>query len=135
MVKRYGQSLFISKEMAQEYGLIARSREEQAARDAETAQWRAERAAKQPAFHASIRALDRITEQPTRSVLDLHQRVPNGQIWRCEGCEATGYEWDYPEWPCRTTLAVAEHYGITMPGTYELDRPEDGSLDARKEDA
>lgn len=108
---------------------LAEHRMEQEARLAE---FRRKREEANAALPAALAALDAITEQPSRLILDLHQRVKPayGSLWRCEGCDAEGYDWEYPEWPCSTTEAIAEHHGITLPNSGQIDRPKDGSLDA-----
>jgi len=130
-VELRGIALGLSREMAIDYGIVQAMRAEQEKRDAELAEWRAKRAAEQPAYHAAIRRLDAVNDPLGRVVLDLHQRVASGSSWRCEGCDASGYDWEYPEWPCRTTEEVARHLGIEdVPNAWRVDRPADGSLDA-----
>ena len=60
-------------------------------------------------------------ESALYELLELHGPKPDGirpdgTVWRweCEGCEATGYEWDYPDWPCETTAVIARHLGVDL---------------------
>lgn len=31
---------------------------------------------------------------------------------RCEGCDAEGYEWEYPNWPCSSAVIAADLIGV-----------------------
>lgn len=53
--------------------------------------------------------LAEITDQPARTVLDLHRETESGN---CDGCEFGGFEAWAPEWPCGTVDIIAKHYGI-----------------------
>lgn len=130
-VQKFGQIVPVSREFAILYGIVQPTPEERAEMDAELARFHAERDAAQPILRDAIRALDAVDDALGRIILDLHQRVPNHSNWRCEGCNLDGYEAEPPEWPCDTTVAIAEHYGIAMPDRYLLERPLDGSLDAK----
>lgn len=41
---------------------------------------------------------------------------PDGTVgwWQCRGCDADGYEWEYPSWPCRTSELIAERLGVDL---------------------
>lgn len=45
-----------------------------------------------------------------RAVLELHGPVDeSGYGWPvCQGCDASGYEWEPPEWPCRTYVLARD---------------------------
>jgi hypothetical protein len=53
------------------------------------------------------------------AVLQLHapafSTYSNWPDGICEGCDATGYDWEPPEWPCRTMEAMAKAWGIDTP--------------------
>jgi hypothetical protein len=105
-----------------------------AEREASLAEYRRKVELANAALPGAIFALDAIGDPVARKVLDLHQRgasSPHSSYWRCEGCDATGYDWEPADWPCRTTELIAEHYGIEIPPYF--DRPEDGWLDKEKE--
>lgn len=56
------------------------------------------------------------------AVLELHQPGPHwvgtgGYVpwWECYGCEFSGGgDGEPPEWPCQTTLLIAQHLGVVM---------------------
>lgn len=84
--------------------------------DAEAARVDAEIAARNAAWEAWQGALDEATVNPiVQKILDLHAEVDTSWRPHCEGCDADGYDADYPEWPCRTTLAITEALGIPTP--------------------
>lgn len=78
-------------------------------------------------YHAAVPALDAISDPVARLVLDLH--APKARHTRtdwvfapeCGGCEFGGYEGEPPNWPCGTTAAIADHYGIALPNPWHLD--------------
>ena len=45
-----------------------------------------------------------------RAVLELHGPVEeSAYAWPvCQGCDADGYEWEPPEWPCRTYVLARD---------------------------
>ena len=54
-------------------------------------------------------------------LVELHQPEPNfvrpdGTVgwWQCQGCDADGYEREYPTWPCRTSELIAHHLGVDL---------------------
>lgn len=70
-----------------------------------------------------------VEPDPTaQAVLELHQPVLGWHDRRleCHGCEAEGFEWDYPAWPCSTVTAVAAVFGVPLPdaGLLDLPRPD-----------
>lgn len=89
--------------------LMAEALAEEAAR-----KWREKRAEARPGTVAYLAALDGITDQPSRAVLDLHSRG-TGDYPECAGCDFSGYEGEPPEWPCRTVETIAMHHDITAP--------------------
>lgn len=121
----------VSREFALDHGLMEPTPEEAAERAERAARWQAEHDAEQAAAALVVLALDAITDPTSRAVLDLHQRdVYLDRDYRCDGCEAGGYEAESPAYPCATTKLIASLHGLAFPdGLYELDRPEDGSLD------
>ena len=124
----------ISREMALDYGLVEPTPEEAEQRAAHLEQHQREHAEEQHAAALVVRALDAIADPTWRAVLDLHQRdVYLDRDYRCDGCDADGYEVESPAYPCRTTRLVASLYGLPFPdGLRELDRPTDGSLDPKE---
>lgn len=59
-----------------------------------------------------LAALEAVSDPVARAVLNLHKAGDRGE---CVGCDADGYEWEQPAWPCRTTTTVAGTLGITVP--------------------
>lgn len=110
-VRKYGAHVQVSRETLVAFGLAEATPEEQAELDA----WRGEsdqrRAAATEAWPGFVAALAAVTDPVARIILDLHMRQEDGT---CTGCDAEGYEWEYPSWPCRTTTTVAEAVGITV---------------------
>ncbi len=50
-------------------------------------------------------------------IRELH--APAGDYWlKCEGCDAEGYEWEYPEWSCRTAKLVYTESEINIIETH-----------------
>jgi len=133
-LERNAFSFTVSREMALDYGLVEPTPEEATKRAADLDRYQREHAEEQAAAAATVRALDAITEPTSRAVLDLHQRAPvPGRAYVCEGCEADGYDHTSPAYPCGTTTLIASLHGLAFPrGLYELDRPEDGSLDPKE---
>lgn len=68
------------------------------------------------AWKAKLRAgLGTITEPVLRAVLDLHAEVER-DYWPHKVCEVdVDSEYGAPEWPCPTTVAVAEALGEPPP--------------------
>jgi hypothetical protein len=55
------------------------------------------------------------------AVVKLHapsDTYPNSTIrigWTaCCGCECSGYEWEYPDYPCSTICTIAEALGVPL---------------------
>ena len=74
-----------------------------------------------PEPEAYRRLLDATDNPLIRAVLELHG-PEHGYIrhdgtceWRCEGCEAGGYEWEYPDWPCETAVLIGLRLGVEGP--------------------
>lgn len=70
--------------------------------------WRAEREAKLAIARERLAA---IRDPLARAVLDLHAEDEYGE---CSGDDLDGYEAEPPDWPCRTVVKIAEHYGIPL---------------------
>lgn len=49
------------------------------------------------------------------AVIVLHKPNLNHGAGDCEGCDGEGYEYDFPAWPCRTTVKLEEVFGLTAP--------------------
>jgi hypothetical protein len=79
---------------------------------AERAEYERREAERKAALDVARTALDAITDQPARAVLDLHCE---NELGECTGDDADGYDWMYVDWPCRTVVTIAEHYGIALP--------------------
>jgi hypothetical protein len=134
LVWKYGTWIRLSREQALDQGIIEPTDEERARHEAARVESRARHRAAQMQYRITIPKLDAITDQPARAVLDLHQRtVEPYDRWGycCKGCDMEGYEVEEPAYPCRTTRLIAKYYGIELPDWFGVDRPEDGSLDAR----
>lgn len=67
---------------------------------------------------AAYRALLNATSGLVRAVVELHGPVDGGlgpsPWWECHGCEASGYDWEHPDWPCGTSGLIAEHVGVRL---------------------
>ena len=66
---------------------------------------------------AAYRALLNATDGIVRQVVELHQPVVYSIIgcgWECQGCEAQGYDWEYPTWPCSTSELIAEQVRVSL---------------------
>jgi hypothetical protein len=51
-----------------------------------------------------------------RAVVELH--APDWYhpyYYGCRGCDADGYEWEPPEWPCSTVELIARVLGVELP--------------------
>lgn len=94
-------------------GLVEPTPDERAEAERRHAEYRAREAEREAARERFRTAVDAITEQPARAVLDLHCENARGE---CEGDDADGYDWQYTDWPCRTVTEIAKHYGITLEG-------------------
>lgn len=63
------------------------------------------------------------TAAALRELVELHAPKPyhvqpDGTVshWQCEGCEVSGYEWEYPDWPCETSKVIGRHLGVEVTG-------------------
>lgn len=130
--QRNSIAINVSREMALDWGLVKPTPEEKVRRDAELESFRHRRMIANMGLPAALAALDDITDQPVRQVLDLHARRAEGVSWQCDGCDQGPYANDLPEWPCSTVELVAAHYGIRLPDHIMIERPNDGSLDWRR---
>lgn len=63
-----------------------------------------------PAGHA---ALLQATAGALREVVELHAPVW-AYMWECQGCDADGYEWEPPSWPCSTVELIAQRVGVEL---------------------
>ncbi|AYF32022.1 hypothetical protein CSH63_32220 [Micromonospora tulbaghiae] len=70
---------------------------------------------------APYRALLAATDGALRDVTALHRPEPHNihssglvSWWQCRGCDADGYDWEYPGWPCRTTQLIASQLGVSL---------------------
>lgn len=69
-----------------------------------------------------LRLAEAVRQAPLLAdLLELHRPEPSfvrhdGTIgwWQCRGCDAEGYEWEYPTWPCRTSGLIAERLGVDL---------------------
>ena len=136
-IKKIGGIVQISRELAMDEGIIPPTQQYLAKKEALRAKYESERDKASVLLRTALPLLDAIEDPIARLVLDLHQRAiypstfanPYG-YWLCFGCEIDGYEAEHPRWPCQTTEAIAKHYGIDLPESWYIERPEDGSLDA-----
>lgn len=78
------------------------------------AQWAAERAERERRLAEYAAATDDIADPLARVVLDLHRREGDTRPV-CIGCDADGFETEYPEWPCRTVRLVGQRFGLEDP--------------------
>ena len=78
----------------------------------------AELAKATPMPPAPYRALWAVTDGLVREIVELHGPKPDVYThmvkWRCEGCEAYGYDAEYPDWPCETSGLIAQHLGVSL---------------------
>lgn len=85
--------------------------EERAANRAHFEARRAERAAYREAWLVVLTYED----DTLRRVAELHRPVPYSErvpdSFQCHGCDADGFEWEYPSWPCRTAELIGEIIG------------------------
>lgn len=74
---------------------------------------------------AAYRALHSATDGILRQVVEHHAPVDGGTWrWECRGCDADGYEWEPPEWPCGTTQLIARQLGVPLRADhYVVDEP------------
>lgn len=69
---------------------------------------------------AAYRALLAAADGLVRELVEFHRPEPSivhgvrVAWWECKGCDASGYEWEYPEWPCRTSELIAERLGVSL---------------------
>lgn len=50
-----------------------------------------------------------VTDSVVHEILTMHKPVRYdswSRSYHCEGCEASGYESEYPDWPCQTTRKI-----------------------------
>jgi hypothetical protein len=72
--------------------------------------------------HPPYVALRAATSGVVRALVDLHAPVDGYQVgdriygWVCRGCDSEGYETEPPDWPCRTTVTIADDAGVTVGG-------------------
>jgi hypothetical protein len=104
----------VSREVAIEAGVVEPTPEERAEMDREAAESQRREAEREAKLAAARDQLAAITDPLARATLDLHHEDERGD---CEGCDFAGYECEPPEWPCRTTVLVARHYGIDLGDT------------------
>lgn len=116
-VRKYGATVQMPRDMAIDYGLVEPTEAERAEREASRVEWERRKQAATEARAVFVAALAAVTDPVARAVLDLHKPAERGQ---CHGCDADGYEWDYPEWPCRTTTTIAAKLGIDVPPDLDL---------------
>lgn len=116
-ITKYGAVVQVTRDMLLEHGLVQPTPAEQAERDAWHVEYERRKQAATEAAAVFVAALAAVTDPVARAVLDLHEVAERRE---CHGCDADGYEWEYPEWPCRTTTTVAAALGITVPPDLHL---------------
>lgn len=116
-VRKHSTTVQVSRDFALDYGLVQPTPAERAEREAWHVEWQQRKQAATEAAAVFIAALAAVTDPVARAVLDLHKPADRGH---CHGCDADGYEWDYPEWPCRTTTTIAATLGIDVPEDLDL---------------
>jgi hypothetical protein len=47
-----------------------------------------------------------VMADPQQQVRELHKPMGDDRYPKCEGCDADGWEAEYPDWPCRTADIV-----------------------------
>lgn len=100
-----------SREVALDLGMVEPTEAERAEIESRAAAARAWRAERDVERATAREHLAEITDPLARTILDLHTENERGE---CTGDDMDGYETEYPEWPCRTVVAVAKHYGIPL---------------------
>lgn len=76
-------------------------------------------------YDAALAAFATVTDPVTVAVLDLHrpqEPAHVGASLQCRGCDFTGYDAEYPDWPCRTVETVAAALGVATPDKWDLSR-------------
>jgi hypothetical protein len=116
-VYKHSAKIQISRDYAIDYGLVEPTDEERRVREQAHEEFLQRKAVATAAYPLFVAELDAVTDPVARAVLDLHKIAERGE---CHGCDADGYEWEYPWWPCRTTQAVAAVLGITVPPDLDL---------------
>lgn len=116
-VRKYGGHMLISRDTLVAYGLVEPTPEEQARMDASHAAYEVRKKAATDALPGFLAALAAVTDPVARAVLDLHKASERAE---CHGCEADGYDWEHPYWPCATTTTVATALGIPVPADLDM---------------
>ena len=102
----------LPREILLDAGLVEPTDAERAAAERARAEYERRAAARAQVLAAAREQLAAITDPLARTVLDLHEEHDDGT---CLGDDIDGYDAERPDWPCRTTVAIAEHYGIELP--------------------
>ena len=113
----------ISRDTALMFGMVEPTPEEAAEREERSRRYRIREREAWLVYDEARTRLAAIDDSLVRKVLDLHAPTPI-ESPKCEGCDMDGYECESPEWPCRTTRAIAEHYDIALPDVTLWRRPE-----------
>jgi hypothetical protein len=116
-VRKHSAKFQMTLDMALDYGLVQPTPAERAEREEWHVEWEHRKQTATAAAAVFLAALAAVTDAVARAVLDLHKPAERGH---CHGCDADGYEWEYPEWPCRTTTTIAATLGIDVPPDLDL---------------
>lgn len=66
------------------------------------------------AVPAGYMALVEATDGTLRDVVRLHAPMWDLHQYVCRGCDADGYEWEPPQWPCSTVELIADQLGVEL---------------------
>lgn len=116
MVRKYGTTVQVSRDMALDMGLVQPTPAERAEQEAWRVEYAQRKQAATEALPVFVAQLAAVADPVARAVLDLH-KAERG--W-CEGDDFGGYDGERPEWPCRTVEAVAAALGITVPPDLDM---------------
>jgi len=67
-----------------------------------------------PLTPAGHMALVEATDGTLRDVVRLHAPMWDLYQYVCRGCDADGYEWEPPQWPCSTVELIADQLGVDL---------------------
>lgn len=116
-VRKHSSVVQVPRNIAIDYGLVEPTPAERAEREVWHVEWEQRKQAATEAAAVFAAALAAVADPVARAVLDLHKPADHGH---CHGCDADGYEWEYPEWPCRTATTIAATLGIDVPPDLDL---------------
>lgn len=118
LVQKNSFSIRISRQMAEDHGLVERSDEDARKAYEDHAQWLLDCASAWFDWTMVDGLLSIIKDPVSRLVLDQHKRVAleyADSEFVCEGCDYGGHDGAPPEWPCSTVRLVLAHHHPDYP--------------------